>query len=108
MLMENVEKRPVLNYVLLLVLFMVCYFALELPVKNVKLLLIGNLQRAVEDDPNFDPDILRLDNGENKYFLNDPIPVAVEGEVDSEGYPAWYGRSIEDLLLDASSIQGQI
>ncbi|CAG5106176.1 Oidioi.mRNA.OKI2018_I69.chr1.g2724.t1.cds [Oikopleura dioica] len=89
--MENVEKRPVLNYVLLLVLFM--------------LLLIGNLQRAVEDDPNFDPDILRLDNGKNKYFLNDPIPVAVEGEVDSEGYPAWYSRSIEDLLLDASSIQ---
>lgn len=34
MLMENVEKRPVLNYVLLLVLFMVCNYALEFPVKN--------------------------------------------------------------------------
>ena len=68
----------------------------------VKLLLIGNLQKAIEDDPDFDENVIVRSDGKNKYFLNDPIPVS---EGNNEDFPAWYGRSIEDIILDSSSIQ---
>ena len=61
------------------------------------------MQKAIEDDPDFDENVIARSDAKNKYFLNDPIPVA---EDNNEGFPAWYGRSIEDIILDSSSIQG--
>jgi len=64
--------------------------------------LIGNLQEAIEDDPGFDENVIARSDAKNKYFLNDPIPISEEKNGE---FPAWYGRSIEDIILDSSSIQ---
>lgn len=64
--------------------------------------MIGNLQKAIEDDPGFDENVIARSDAKNKYFLNDPIPISEE---KNGKFPAWYGRSIEDIILDSSSIQ---